>query len=259
MPRSCSFCRRSGHNILTCNDTQLSNFELMCINNISNTTSEINIESSFRNFLLSECLYYQNLVKSFAIRYCRASSRGNIGMYIENIIQDFKPIMEYRRIQLSIIQNTSEQLLNPPVQTLPIHQISRPEEPLSPYYQSFINNPHRNQITSIAYSLLFMEMIMSIHDEANTNINLNKKFNINTKICECKIVENCDCNICYETIENKNFIKLNCGHEFCKSCIKKTLENEKKNNPSCAFCRAEINEFEISNNEIREEFNGLIV
>jgi hypothetical protein len=212
----------------------------MCINNISNSTSEINIESSFRNFLLSECLYYQNLVKSFAIRYCRASSRGNIGMYIENIIQDFKPIMEYRRIQLSIIQNTSEQSL-------------------SPYLRSFTNNPQGNQIRSIAYSLLFMEMIMSIHDEANTNINLNKKFNINTKICECKIVENCDCNICYETIENKNFIKLNCGHEFCKSCIKKTLENEKKNNPSCAFCRAEINEFEISNNEIREEFNGLIV
>jgi hypothetical protein len=231
----------------------------MCIDNISNITSEINIESSFRNFLLTEWLYYQNLVKSFAIRYCRTPSRSDIGVYIENIVDHFKPIMEYRRIQLSIIQNTSEQLVNPPLQTLHIHQISRPEEPLSPYLRSFINNPQGNQIRSIAYSLLFMEMIMSIHDEANTNINTDTKFNINTKISECKIVENCDCNICYETIENKNFIKLNCGHEFCKSCIKKTLENEKKNNPSCAFCRAEINEFEISNNEIREEFNDLIV
>lgn len=254
MPRTCSFCRRSGHNILTCNDPQLSNFELMCIDNISNITNIINIESSFRNFLLSEWLYYQNLVKSFAVRHCRASSRGNIDMYVENIVQHFKPIMEYRRIQLSIIQNNSEQ----PLETLPIEP-STPE-PLSFYLRSFTNNPQGNQITSIAYSLLFMEMIMSIHDESNTNTtNINKKFNINTKISECKILQNCDCNICYETIENNNFIKLNCGHEFCKSCIKKTLENEKKNNPSCAFCRAEINEFEISSHEIKEEFNDLIV
>jgi hypothetical protein len=164
--------------------------------------------------------------------------------------------MEYRKIQLSLIQNNSDEQ----VHTLPIEENSTSEEPLPLYSRSFIHS-QGNQTTSIAYSLLFMEMIMSIRDEINLNTDTatDKKFNINTKISECTMLENCDCNICYETIENKNFIKLNCGHEFCKECIKKSLQNEKKDKLSCAFCRSEINEIQISSNEIREEFNDLIV
>jgi hypothetical protein len=108
-------------------------------------------------------------------------------------------------------------------------------------------------------AVIFTQMMNSINSTIVDNTNLRKKFEIHTKINEYKLSESCDCDICYENLEKDNFIKLNCGHEFCKVCIKKSLENEKKDKFTCAFCRAEINEFQLSNQEIRHEFNDLIV
>ena len=53
-----------------------------------------------------------------------------------------------------------------------------------------------------------------------------RKFNIATHVREenAEQVE-IECNICYELNNNKNFIKLNCNHEFCKECIKNILKS----------------------------------
>lgn len=78
------------------------------------------------------------------------------------------------------------------------------------------------------------------------------------------IVENDDtnkyeCNICYEECEKRCFVKLNCGHEFCGKCIKKSLENTHLDiKVRCAYCRTDINTIEFSSEETKSEFSDLL-
>jgi hypothetical protein len=85
-----------------------------------------------------------------------------------------------------------------------------------------------------------------------------RKFNIQTNIVECAYTNECECGICYDSKTQPEFVKLNCGHEFCKDCIKQSLQNVRTENPQCAFCRSEINNMELTSEEIRNEFNDLI-
>lgn len=65
--------------------------------------------------------------------------------------------------------------------------------------------------------------------------------------------------VIFVTIKTKkNFIKLDCGHEFCKDCIKQTLQNDRRKTPCCAFCRTDITNFEIKHESIKNEFDELI-
>ena len=247
--RSCSFCRRAGHNILTCNSRLLRNFEAMCINNITSINNSINIDILFREFLLSQALNDSYLIKSFAIRYCRASLRNNIYICINNIIDYFNPFIEYRRNLL--IQINSQQSIEENQQNNDLSQfINNSANILSN------NNNNNNNNISIAWSMLFIDMILSIH-ESNINRKFDIKININENIDILN--EKCDCKICYEEYENnKNFVKLDCGHEFCKDCIKKSLQNEKKITPCCAFCRKDIIKFDVYEESIKNEFSDLI-
>lgn len=236
--RNCSFCRRNGHNILTCNDTQLRNFEAICYNNISSITNRNNMEDEFRNFLLSEWLCYPNYVKSFAIRYCRAPSRGNIDVIIDKIMVHFQPIIEYRRIILSR------------------ENIETFNELIHPNQREQLSITHR-LLSREVHTLLFMEMIMSIHETA---VNQTKKFDIKMNVCEKpeRTNEKCECNICYEEYENKEFINFNCDHKFCKDCVKKSLQNEKRQNYCCPYCRTEIKEFYFNDEIVLNEFSNFI-
>ena len=48
-----------------------------------------------------------------------------------------------------------------------------------------------------------------------------------------------ECAVCYEQINNDNFVYLNCNHEFCKTCIKTLIT--KTNCPNiCPLCRCDI-------------------
>lgn len=88
-----------------------------------------------------------------------------------------------------------------------------------------------------------------------------RKFNIATRVREENNEQiKIECNICYELCNNKNFIKLNCNHEFCKECIKNILKSCKSNfkEPCCAYCREEINMITYKSETIHEEFSDLI-
>jgi hypothetical protein len=63
-----------------------------------------------------------------------------------------------------------------------------------------------------------------------------------------------ECAICYESVCNA---QLNCKHEFCTGCIRKSIETVLQNNRrsmSCPMCRADIDGI-VSNRE--EEVAGL--
>ena len=48
-----------------------------------------------------------------------------------------------------------------------------------------------------------------------------------------------DCPICYEKMEDESFVKLNCSHQFCKTCIKGCISRGQFN---CPMCRTKISE-----------------
>ena len=95
-------------------------------------------------------------------------------------------------------------------------------------------------------------------EEQRNEIRTNRKFNIQTKILECINTDECECNICYDSKEKQTFIKFNCSHEFCKDCVKKSLQNEERETPCCAFCRSDIKKLELKLESIKDEFDELI-
>jgi len=104
-------------------------------------------------------------------------------------------------------------------------------------------------------SLAFMNMVLQMLGKNE------KKFHITSNITKTDTCSHgkTECTICYEDQENIEFIKLNCGHEFCKDCIKKTLQNEIKETVCCALCRKKIEKFEFKSEKVRTEFTDLIV
>ena len=55
-----------------------------------------------------------------------------------------------------------------------------------------------------------------------------------------------ECDICFEFTKPSDFIKLNCSHKFCKSCIKSIITTHSPRQftpeyaPKCALCRSQI-------------------
>ena len=52
---------------------------------------------------------------------------------------------------------------------------------------------------------------------------------------DCK--EGGECPICYEDLTKETFVKLNCSHTFCKSCVKHCIERKMM---TCSMCRGAI-------------------
>ena len=46
-----------------------------------------------------------------------------------------------------------------------------------------------------------------------------------------------ECPICYEDLTKETFVKLNCSHTFCKSCVKHCIERKMM---TCSMCRGAI-------------------
>lgn len=270
--RSCSFCRRPGHNITRCNSQIINNFERLCVNYISlNRLTRPEGFVGFRNFLLGESIHNSNLVRAFSVRRCGSTTRSNIDDCIENIIHYFSSMFQNRR------ENYTEQSQQVE-QTEQEDQISQlPIEPDEPETGSMIEGSNLRRLTNnniqafisanrdsnpetIFLGLMVLDMIMSIREPEEINIRRDRRFDIEIKILENEynLHEKCECNICYDEREKNQFVKLNCGHEFCKDCIKKTLQNEIKQSVCCAFCRIEIKTFELRLEIIKDEFNQLI-
>jgi len=86
----------------------------------------------------------------------------------------------------------------------------------------------------------YERIINNINIEVSSDIIMNNDNN-NSKL-------NCDCNICYETYDIKEFVRLNCNHTFCKGCIKNTIKTSINiNSVRCALCREVVNGIYVKN------------
>lgn len=255
--RCCSFCRRAGHNITKCNSEPIRIFEREIFNYIQITLNQIQSRvENLRRYILNKAVNYPNLIRAFAITRCRANTRTNMANCIDLIIEYFIPfIQEPQETEVAGSEEVVEALIE---EAEPLLRRTRRFgflEIVFQNYEAWISGTIDSD--SLLFSMILNDMIRTIQE---VHLIPNSKFRIKTKISEKQedLEEKYECNICYDESERKNFIKLDCGHEFCKDCIKKILQNKIRLTPCCAFCRADIKNLELKQESIQNEFDQLI-
>lgn len=287
--RRCSFCHCQGHNISTCNDQRFINFEEECINKKNDIYRENglpNAENTFVAWLANRAHMDPTLVKGFAVRKCRSLTRNNINSHIAKIVNYIFRQPQHQPNQPNQPDQPFIGLFNQP--DLPLNNIFNDYEIASVAemllsisnridHSNSVQSPRtrmyeilRGQILDERISLLrsiymLRELSRMLYEDSQTNQNIpeNRKFEIvlSLEITEdvTELEENIDCAICYEAKQEKNFVALNCGHKFCSSCLKTSLQKCNHNNPCCALCRCEIKNIISKDNTVMDEFTDLIL
>lgn len=99
---------------------------------------------------------------------------------------------------------------------------------------------------------------------------LTHKFNIALKVCdEDTTPDHCgeECPVCYDNTSKDTIVTLNCGHQYCGSCVKgiltATLEKNTKFNrrelPPCAMCRVDMTAIDVNSRKVYESFAKMVV
>jgi hypothetical protein len=86
----------------------------------------------------------------------------------------------------------------------------------------------------------------------------NRKLKIISTIENDEICGNCECSICWEDKEVKDFVKLGCNHEFCKDCLIKSIRADLRENPCCALCRTEVKYLRSRTELVHSELENLV-
>jgi hypothetical protein len=246
MARCCSFCRIAGHTITTCNDNRLINFEDRCVDKKIEFEHQENSLYKFKQWILQTYLEEQLLVKSFAIRNCGCRLRSNVQECIDRITNYFYPDV----IAIGVEADAD---------FIPFGQPAEDE----------VNQQGR--LISALMGLMMLEIYDERRAQLINDIILNRniidteryrKFDIESIVIieEDNIEEIIECGICYDVMERNKFVKLNCGHEFCKDCLKQTfIKCSYGKNTCCSYCRAEIKKIVSRNNQVKLEFDDLIL
>ena len=225
----CSFCNDIGHNIRTCTDIRITDFENDC--RMSKVLSDLsnNSHNTFKQWLMD---YYldidREVVKAFSISKCNCRVNSNVDIIIDRITN---------------------------------YIYEEPEETLD--YIAFPAIPEIPELLDGSSGVNTNVSILSLYDSISTD--RTDKFNITTNIetiDEKQSEEICECVICYEDgLQRKNIVTLSCQHKFCKDCVKGCLKNTPvyKDLPRCALCRADISEITIYDESVKVELSDLIV
>jgi hypothetical protein len=259
--RCCSFCYRTNHNIRRCTDGRLTIFENLCNGKKEEFINEQYPNIRFKHWLFN--IYMENCVtiRAFAISKCGCTLNKDAIHYIDNITSYF--YMEQHQ-QYILNQNTDR---------------TDREEWNQYFYELLTDNWDQNLRENIIniintihpqvedWDQVLRENTTNIIDiayitniAAGTPVEEERKYKIES-ICELKegvnLDELCNCNICWEDIEKRNFVKLGCGHEFCKECLHQSMKNDKRAIPLCSYCRSEITNVTCRTEDINNEFTRL--
>jgi hypothetical protein len=236
--RCCSFCRHPGHNINLCNDQRLHDFENLCRYKKLEFQNDNNPVDSFQTWIYEYWNGNKQVVKAFAVSKCGALTRHRTFNLIESIMAYF---YRYDFISGNI---------PPPLV---------PDEDEDESYEDINNRIERNYTIEREYTTFIMIMRLLTSNVDSQPVG-ERKFAIQCDLNNLESEEICQCNICFEDEKITNFVKLNCNHEFCKECIKKTLKSCNRNTfPKCAFCREDFKNFIFKNDVVQNEFSEMII
>lgn len=234
----CSFCGQQGHKLTTCNSNRIREFEAICATQVL----QINAQNDFKNWLIQNYIQEQLLIKVFAIKKFRVTSKISferaIDITTEYIFRVYKNMDEYANQFDNDLTSFIQELLEEESEITESEQLRAIENTLT-----------REMITFI------MSMVTIDTDEYN-------KFQIISTVTTNNnenIKQLCECNICYDEKKINNFVKLGCNHEFCKDCIIKTIKTVHNNKLCCALCREEVTHIKSRTIKIKAEIDKYVV
>lgn len=243
----CSFCRQPGHNLTTCNSNRLLEFEIICANSVVN----MNSQNDFTNWLTENYVADQLLVKAFAIRKFRVSTRTPtphcINLISEYIFRTYKNNHQPEEVDIDDDDVNPMSFEDEMINLLTELRNRREREPPQEIHEVM-------GIEQIVLREMFLFMINSIRQEFVSQ----RKLNIISSLEIDETNETCECNICLEEKEKNKFVKFGCNHEFCKDCTIKTLRLDQRDTPCCALCRREVKSVISRTNEVQTELADLI-
>ena len=238
----CLFCRLNGHNITTCNSPRLRDFEVTCATQVSQT----NTQEDFKNWLIEYYSSEELLIKTFAIKKFRVTTRVSIENCMELISNYIFRI--YKNMNENVEMNEDEDEVTSFIRETGIQENIRISEIRA------IENLLMREIFIIMMSGFINRIIINEDRKLQIVLTINNHEDENLN-------QLCECNICYDEKELKNFVKLTCNHEFCKDCIINTMKTMNTNNIrnlTCAFCRKDVKTIESRTNDVKNEFNNYI-
>ena len=235
----CSLCRQPGHNITTCNSERLREFEQDCANAVRNFENT----DDFKNWLMRTYINNMILLKAFVINKYRFTIRLSLDQYIHYVT-------EYIFRTYKIPNTQQEQTEMDDVYTAFINFITLIQNRRDTENENFAEN-ETIESNALAEYLLYLSnlgsSLMRIEVD-RPRINLTIETN-----AEENLTENCQCSICWDDKELKQFVKLNCNHEFCNDCVKRTLSPETRTNLCCALCRSGVTEIKTRTHETYDD------
>jgi hypothetical protein len=246
----CSFCRQPGHNLTTCNSNRLREFEAICASQVLQT----NTQDDLKNWLCQNYMSDHLLIKAFAIKKFRVTTRTSIDNCIDLITQYIFATYKNNNENIEIIEHENQ--FENDLMTF-IEELSTIRE------EEIQENRRISEIQQfrVMENMLMREMFISMMSRIiNRTVRDDhvRKFKIVSTFNECENPDHkCECNICYDEKELNKFVKLGCNHEFCKDCVIETMKTS-NNKLCCAFCRTEITGIESRTTEIKSEIDNYI-
>ncbi len=100
--------------------------------------------------------------------------------------------------------------------------------------------------------------LLNAYNNGRNATNLNILTKVNNDENE-DIHQLCECSICYDEKQVKEYVKYGCGHEFCSTCVSNTIKSRRTGSKlCCAMCRSEVKEIQCRTNEVKTEIDNLI-
>lgn len=228
--RGCFYCGEQTHFVDQCVNPDF----LELYRNMKNIHLETRLTQNHRvnhNAFANEMSQFNfNDIISVAIKYAYAMYPGSVvatyDYYNSSLWSQFEH--QYLRNREIIINNL--------VSVTNIYFIDAPNMNDGPTTIDNSSNVLNN--SNDALSVIRRQRHLSIR---NRNKNSRKKHNFITTIETEKYTdeEEEECPICLDNVKCAKFVKLNCDHNFCVSCVIKSVKMD-RNNYSCALCRCVV-------------------
>jgi hypothetical protein len=248
----CSFCRQPGHNLTTCNSNRLREFEVICANQVLQTDTQ----NDFKNWLIENYISEQLLIKTFAIKKFRVTTRESIDSCMDMISQYIFMTYKNNNENIEIIENENN-FANDLM--IFIQELSNVREAEIQESRTISENQQVRAMENILMREMFIAIMTGVVNrtiiDEYKKLRIISTFNNNENVDICQL---CECSICYDEKELQNFVKLGCNHEFCKDCVINTIKTNNSTNLCCAFCRTEIKSIESRTNEVKNEIDKFI-
>jgi hypothetical protein len=273
----CFYCQSETHTLGYCDDDRLYIFEVVCASTIQETPNLI----QFKHWLEETYSEEERLLRAFAIIKGLATPETPLADCVDLIVDfcditylnDYRSNMRENRIT-NMINNISRR--NP---SMEIQDVDGIESIVVEEFMRFVavsllarDNPlvltsgiegrvTGHYINSPRHTRANIKVRVKTVKEQEEPTKIGGGISVSDSISDSVSVSDSKsvsiepavyCCICMEEHAESSFVKLNCDHEYCKSCLMESLK--KKTN--CPLCRENILTIETTNQEICDEITS---